>query len=80
MDTTSLLNVVCIPAEDQVEVVKIQLTDIARTWWLAQDEQLVKSITRKEFSKSFNERFFPKIVRRDGTTIHQSAIRESDDG
>ena len=34
IDTTNLLNAARILAEDQVEVVKIQLTDIARTRWL----------------------------------------------
>ena len=36
-DTTDLLNAARVPNENQVEVAKIQLKDIARTWWLAEE-------------------------------------------
>ena len=36
-DTTDLLNAARVPQENKVEVAKIQLKDIARTWWLAEE-------------------------------------------
>ena len=38
IDTTDLLKAARIPDENQVEVAKIQLKDVARTWWLARSE------------------------------------------
>ena len=54
----NLLNAAHVPAEDQVEVVKVQLADLARTWWLAEEERL-------RFYESFYERFIPKTARRE---------------
>ena len=65
VDMTNLLNVARVPAEDQVEVVKVQLADMARTWWLAEEERLKRPITWERFSESFYERFFPKTARRE---------------
>ena len=45
IDTTDLLKAAWIPEEDQVEVTKIQLKDMARTWWLAEEARLDKPIT-----------------------------------
>ena len=42
-----------------MEVAKIQLKDVARTWWLAEEARLEKPITWDQFSKGFYERFFP---------------------
>ena len=53
IDTTDLLKVAQIPEENQVEIVKIQLQDIARTWWLAKKAKLDKPITWVQFSKSY---------------------------
>ena len=50
-----------IPDENQIEVAKIQLKDVARTWWLAEDARLGKPITWDQFLKSFYKRFFPVI-------------------
>jgi len=41
-----------------VEVAKIQLKDVTRIWWLAEEARLKKSITWDQFSKGFYERFF----------------------
>jgi len=38
VDMTNLLNAARVPTEDQVEVVKVQLAEVARTWWLAEEE------------------------------------------
>ena len=50
IDTTDLLKAARIPDENQVEVAKIQLKDVARTWWLAEEERLEKPITLDQFS------------------------------
>jgi len=42
---TNLLNVAHAPKDEQVEVVKVQLTNVARTWWLAEEERLEPPIT-----------------------------------
>ena len=38
VDMNNLLTAARVPAGEQVEVVKIQLTDLARTWWLAEEK------------------------------------------
>ena len=43
-------------------MVKIQLRDVARTWWLAEEARLEKPISWNQFLKSFYERFFPKTA------------------
>jgi len=64
-DTSDLLNAARIPQENQVEVAKIQLKDIARTWWLAEEARLEKPVTWDTFSKSFYSRFFPVTAQKD---------------
>jgi len=64
-DTSDLLNAARVPQEDQVEVAKIQLKDIARTWWLAEEARLEKPVTWDTFSKSFYSRFFPVTAQKD---------------
>ena len=54
-----------VPEENQVEVVKIQLKVIARTWWLAEEARLDKPITWDQFSKSFYDRFFPATAQKE---------------
>jgi len=44
---------------------KIQLRDIARTWWLAEEARLEKPIAWDRFSESFYERFFLKTVQKE---------------
>ena len=41
-----------------MKVAKIQLKDVARTWWMAEEARLEKPLTWGQFSKSFYERFF----------------------
>jgi len=53
-----------IPDENQLEVVKIQLRDVARTWWLVYETKLEKLITWDQFLESFYERFFPKMMQK----------------
>ena len=64
-DTTDLLNAARVPKENQVEVAKIQLKDIARTWWLAEEARLEGPVTWDTFSKSFYSRFFPATAQKD---------------
>ena len=40
IDITHLLKVARVPEENQVEIAKIQLKDVARTWWLAEEAKL----------------------------------------
>ena len=54
-----------IPDKNQIEVVKIQLRDVARTWLLAEETRLEKPITWDQFSKSFYERFFSKMAQKE---------------
>jgi len=64
-DTSDLLNAARVPEENQVEVAKIQLKDIARTWWLAEEARLERPVTWDTFSKSFYSRFFPVTAQKD---------------
>ena len=64
-DTSDLLNAARVPEENQVEVAKIQLKVIARTWWLAEEARLEKPVTWDTFSKSFYSRFFPVTAQKD---------------
>ena len=64
-DMANLLEGANIPAADQVKMVKLRLTDIARSWWLAEEAKLTEPITWKQFSDSFDERFFPESARKD---------------
>jgi len=59
VDRTDLLKTARAPDENQVEVAKIQLKDVTRTWWLAEEARLEKPITWGQFSKGFYERLFP---------------------
>jgi len=62
---TNLLTAARVPKDKQVEVVKVQLTDVARTWWLAEEERLEPPIPWEQFMDSFYERFFPKTAQRE---------------
>ena len=53
IDVINLLKAAWIPEENQLEVAKIQLKNVARTWWLAEEARLGKPITWDQFSKSF---------------------------
>jgi len=64
-DTSDLLKAARVPEENQVEVAKIQLKDVARTWWLAEEARLEKPVTWDTFSKSFYSRFFPATAQKD---------------
>ena len=68
IDTTDLLKAARVPNENQVEVAKIQLKDVARTWWLAEEATLEKPITWDQFSKGFYERFFPATAQKEIVT------------
>ena len=65
VDMTNLLAATRVPAADQVEMVKILLTDITRSWWLTEEERLTKPISWDQFSTCFYERFFPKTAKRE---------------
>ena len=65
IDMTDLLKAARIPGENQVEVAKIQLKDVARTWWLAEEARLEKPISWDQFSKGFYKRFFPATAQKE---------------
>ena len=65
IDTTDLMKAARIPDENQVEVAKIQLKDVARTWWLAEEARLEKPITWDQFLKGFYESFFPTMAQKE---------------
>ena len=78
VDTTDLLKVARVPNENQVEVAKIQLKDMARTWWLAEEARLKKSITWDQFLKDLWEILPRNSLKGDGRTIYQIAAEEPD--
>ena len=61
----NLLKTTKIPDADQVEVINIRLTDVARTWWLAEEASLTPPVNWEMFSNGFFERFFPLTARRE---------------
>jgi len=65
MDTTDHMKAARILDENQVEVAKIQLKDVARTWWLAEEARLEKPITWDQFLKGFYKRFFPAMAQKE---------------
>jgi len=73
--TTKLMRAVWIPDENQVKVAKIQLKDVCRTWWLAEEVRLEKPITWDQFSKDFYEKILPyNNSEGDGEIIYQIVI------
>ena len=56
----NLLTAARVPKDEQVEVVKVQLTDMAWTWWLVEGERLEPPIAWEQFMDNFYERLFPK--------------------
>ena len=76
MDTTDLMKAARIPDENQVKVTKIQLKDVARTWWLVEEARLEKPITWDQFLKGFYERFFSAMTQKDGRAVHHVALVE----
>ena len=65
VDTTDPLKATRISDESQVEVAKIQLKDVTRTWWLAEEARLEKPISWDRFSMVFYERFFLAIAQKE---------------
>jgi len=65
VDMTNLLNATRIPKDDQVEVIKIQLIGVARTWWIVEEEGLEKLVPWEKFTEIFYERFSPRTARRE---------------
>ena len=71
-DMTNLLEGANVPEADRVKMIKLRFTDVARTWWLAEEAKLPAPITWKQLSDGFYERFFPKTARR---TWKSSSLR-----
>ena len=60
---TALLEVANILAENKVKVVKMQLLDVAHTWWQVEEERLGEVVSWMVFSESLMEKFFPSTAR-----------------
>ena len=62
-DREQLLNAAKISKEDWIDVVSIQLTDIAHIWWTAEMKRLTPPISWKTFSERFLVKFFPMTAK-----------------
>ena len=60
-----LLTAARIPEANKMEVIKLQLKDVAKSWWLAEAATLQGDITWDQFSKGFLDRFFPQTANKD---------------
>ena len=65
LDVTNLLQGANFPEAEQVKIVKVQLVDIARTWWAVEETKLTESVSWKQFTDSFYERFFPACAKKE---------------
>lgn len=61
----NFLEVACIPPKSQGDVMKIQLTNIFRTWWKSKEAQLERSIVQKVFLNGSYVRFSPLTAQDD---------------
>ena len=67
IDTIDLLTAARILAENRVEVIKIQLKDVARTWWLAEEASLSPGLN---FQKVFMKDFPKNSLKKYGGAVH----------
>jgi hypothetical protein len=65
IDVTNLLSAARVPDAEKVDVVRIQLTDVALSWWLTEEARLDKPISWKTFTDGFYARFFPETAKRE---------------
>ena len=63
IDTENLLVATRVLDADRVDVVKIQLSGVARFWWLAKESHLLKPVSWKTFSGVFLAKFFPDTAK-----------------
>lgn len=64
-DTVNILDAANVPTADRVKVAKVQLMNVARTWWLAEETKLKEPITWKQFSDGFYARLFPPSAKQE---------------
>ena len=77
VNMTDLLKAIRIPDENQVEMTKIQLKDVAKTWWLEESARLEKLITWDQFSRDFYEKILLcKSLERNERMIYQIAVKD----
>ena len=65
LDTANLLQGANAPEAEQVKIIKVQLVDIARTWWAIEETKLTEPASWKQFTDSFYERFFPACAKKE---------------
>ena len=63
VDTENLLGAAQVPEADRVDVVKIQLSGVARSWWLTEKSHLLKLVSWKIFSEVILAKFFPDTTK-----------------
>ena len=61
--TEQLLKAARVPEADRVDVVSIQLTDLAHIWWTNELTRLEAPVTWETFSEAFLEKFFPETAK-----------------
>jgi hypothetical protein len=61
--TEQLLQAARVADADRVDVVSIQLSDVAHIWWKAETERLEKPIAWATFTRSFLAKFFPDTAK-----------------
>jgi len=52
-----------VPEANRVDVVKIQLSRIARIWWLIEESHLLGPVSWKTISEVFLAKFFPDTTK-----------------
>ena len=60
-----------------MKIAEIQLTDVARAWWLMEEVGLEKPVAWSLFSKKFYRKFFPEIAKK---KLRQQFIRLKQQG
>jgi len=61
--TEQLLKAARVPEADRVDVVSIQLTDLAHLWWTNEMERLGVPATWDMFTEAFMDKFFPETAK-----------------
>lgn len=61
----NLLKAARVPDIDIVNFIKIQLMEVARTWWQIEGDRLEQPINWENFTRIFYKWFFPKIALRE---------------
>ncbi|XP_020271796.1 uncharacterized protein LOC109846967 [Asparagus officinalis] len=61
--TETILTVTRIPPAEWVDLMDVQLTDMAQIWWTAEKAHLERPISWETFTDHFNRKYFPQSAR-----------------